>query len=105
MNYIDYQYKQEEIEGDSSDGDDTEDFSRDNIDEYKIKENLYNERGVKLQQFKNYYENNNVNDIIDIENDNDNNDENDNDNNDESDESDEDNDDNIEDDNNDVNYY
>jgi hypothetical protein len=38
MNYIDYQYKQEEIEGDSSDGDndDTEDFSRDNIDEYKI---------------------------------------------------------------------
>ena len=96
MNYIDYQYKQEEIEGDSSDGDneeDTEDFSRDNIDEYKIKENLYNERGVKLQQFKNYYENNNVNDIIDIEDDNDNNDE-DNDNNDS-----------IEDDNDDINYY
>jgi hypothetical protein len=67
MNYIDYQYKQEEIEGDSSDGDnedETEDFSRDNIDEYKIKENLYNERGVNLQQFKNYYENNNVNDIL-----------------------------------------
>ena len=74
MNYIDYQYKQEEIEGDSSDGDndgDNEDFSRDNIDEYKIKENLYNERGVKLQQFKNYYENNSVNDIIDIEEDDD----------------------------------
>ena len=87
MNYIDYQYKQEEIEGDSSDGDneeDNEDFSRDNIEEYKIKENLYNERGVKLQQFKNYYENNNVNDVVDIEDDND---------------------DNIEDDNDDVNYY
>jgi hypothetical protein len=84
MNYIDYQYKQEEIEGDSSDGDndDTEDFSRDNIDEYKIKENLYNEKGVKLQQFKNYYENNNNNND-DIDNDNDNNDDNDdNDNND-----------------------
>ena len=87
MNYIDYQYKQEEIEGDSSDGDneeDNEDFSRDNIEEYKIKENLYNERGVKLQQFKNYYENNNVNDVVDIEDDND---------------------DNIEDYNDDVNYY
>jgi hypothetical protein len=62
MNYIDYLYKQEEIEGDSSDGDneENEDFSRDNIDDYKIKENLYNERGIKLQQFKKYYENNEI---------------------------------------------
>jgi hypothetical protein len=102
MNYIDYQYKQEEIEGDSTDddNDDTEDFSRDNIDEYKIKENLYNERGVKLQQFKNYYENNNDDDNIDNNNnDNNNNDDDniDNNNND---------DDNNDDDNNDdTNYY
>ena len=66
MNYIDYLYKQEEIEGDSSDSDneETEDFSRDNIEDYKIKENLYNERGVQLQQFKKYYENNSENDVI-----------------------------------------
>jgi hypothetical protein len=69
MNYIDYLYKQEEIEGDSSDGDneEVEDFSRDNIDDYKIKENLYNERGIKLQQFKQYYKNNEVIDNEDNE--------------------------------------
>jgi hypothetical protein len=59
MNYLDYLYKQEEIEGDSDDNDDIEDFSRDNINDYKIKEQLYNESGVKLQQFNNYYQNNN----------------------------------------------
>jgi hypothetical protein len=104
MNYIDYLYKQEEIEADSSDDDNDihkEDFSRDNIDEYKIKENLYNERGIKLQQFKNYYENNNNNND-DIDNDNNNNNDdidNDNDNNNDND----DNDDNNNNDNND--YY
>jgi hypothetical protein len=59
MNYIDYLYKQEEIEGDSDE--ENEDFSRDNIDEYKTKEQQYDERGVKLQQFNNYYQKNNEN--------------------------------------------
>ena len=61
MNYLDYLYKQEEIEGDSDDGnEDGEDFSRDNIDDYKIKENLYSERGVRLQQSNTYYQNTDV---------------------------------------------
>ena len=62
MNYLDYLYKQEEIEGDSDDDNEEnniEDFSRDNIEDYKMKELLYNESGVKLQQFNNYYQNNN----------------------------------------------
>jgi hypothetical protein len=74
MNYLDYLYKQEEIEGDSDDENDNcensdacEDFSRDNIDDYKIKENLYSERGVKLQQSNNYYQSNSISDVI-IEN-------------------------------------
>jgi hypothetical protein len=59
MNYLDYLYKQEEIEGDSDDdNEDSEDFSRDNIDDYKTKENLYSEKGVQLQQFNKYYQNN-----------------------------------------------
>jgi hypothetical protein len=68
MNYLDYLYKQEEIEGDSDDdeggegGD--EDFSRDNIDDYKIKENLYSKRGVELQQSNNYYQNNKMTNVI-----------------------------------------
>jgi len=69
MNYLDYLYKQEEIEGDSDsdDGDDgeggrnegkdgNEDFSRDDIDDYKIKENLYSKR----EQPNNYYQNNSI---------------------------------------------
>jgi hypothetical protein len=65
MNYLDYLYKQEEIEGDSEDdNEDREDFSRDNIDDYKIKENLYSERGVKLQQANNYYQNNSMSSVI-----------------------------------------
>jgi hypothetical protein len=59
MNYIDYLYKQEEIEGDSDDDEDTnEDYSRDNIDDYKIKEKQYSENGVKLMQFNNYFQGN-----------------------------------------------
>jgi hypothetical protein len=66
MNYLDYLYKQEEIEGDSDDdGDgDGEDFSRDDIDDYKIKENLYSERGVELQKSNNYYQNNKMSNVI-----------------------------------------
>jgi len=81
MNYIDYLYKQEEIEGDSDE--ENEDFSRDNIDEYKTKEQQYDERGVKLQQFNNYYQKNNEN--IEFE-DNDDEDDDDEDNDDEDDE-------------------
>lgn len=75
MNYLDYLYKQEEIEGDSDDDDDGgdggrdggdgsgdggEDFSRDNIEDYKIKENLYSKRGVELQQSNTYYQSNTI---------------------------------------------
>ena len=75
MNYLDYLYKQEEIEGDSDDGnEDGEDFSRDNIDDYKIKENLYSEKGVQLQQSNTYYQNNSISDVI-IENEDDDDDE------------------------------
>jgi len=92
MNYIDYLYKQEEIEGDSDD--ENEDFSRDNIDDYKVKENMYDERGVKLQQFNNYFQKNNDNE----EDDNDDNEEdNEEDNDDNEEDNEEDNDDNEED--------
>jgi hypothetical protein len=69
MNYLDYLYKQEEIEGDSGDSgddddgdgkDENEDFSRDDIDDYKIKENLYSKRGVELQKSNNYYQKNSI---------------------------------------------
>jgi hypothetical protein len=84
MNYLDYLYKQEEIEGDSDDDDNEEnnieDFSRDNIEDYKIKEQLYNENGVKLQQFNNYYQNNNQAVIIENEDNEDNEEDDDNDN-------------------------
>jgi hypothetical protein len=73
MNYIDYLYKQEEIEGDSDE--ENEDFSRDNIDEYKTKEQQYDERGVKLQQFNNYYQKNNENIEFEDDDDQDNDDE------------------------------
>jgi len=55
MNYIDYQYNQEEIEGDSDD--DEEDFSRDNIMDYKKKENMYSEEGMQLQQYNEFFVN------------------------------------------------
>ena len=59
MNYIDYLYKQEEIEGVSDDDEDNnEDYSRDNIDDYKTKEKQYSENGVKLMQFNNYFQGN-----------------------------------------------
>ena len=57
MNYLDYQYNQEEIEGDSDD--DEEDFSRDNIMDYKKKENMYSEEGMLLQQYNNFFVNEN----------------------------------------------
>jgi hypothetical protein len=56
MNYIEYQYNQEEIEGDSDD--EEEDFSRDNLEEYKKKEQEYSENGIKIQRYKNHFLNN-----------------------------------------------
>ena len=57
MNYIDYQYYQEEIEGDSDE--DNEEYSRDNIDDYKKKEIDYSNEGIKLKQFNEHFVNNN----------------------------------------------
>jgi hypothetical protein len=56
MNYIEYQYNQQEIEGDSDD--EEEDFSRDNLEEYKKKEQEYSENGIKIQRYKNHFLNN-----------------------------------------------
>jgi len=55
MNYIDYQYKQEEIEGDSDEEEGDEDFSRDNIDNYIVTENEYNDESIKLQEYNNLF--------------------------------------------------
>jgi hypothetical protein len=61
MNYIDYQYYEEEIEGDSDD--ENEEYSRDNIDDYKKREIDYSNEGIKLTQFnKNFVNNNNDDD-------------------------------------------
>lgn len=54
MNYIEYQYYEEEIEGDSDD--DIEEYSRDNIDEYVKKELEYSNEGIKLKEYNEYYE-------------------------------------------------
>jgi hypothetical protein len=48
MNYLDYMYKQEEIEGDS---DEEDEFSRDDIEIYKKKEIEYSDEGLKLRDF------------------------------------------------------
>lgn len=53
MNYLEYMYKHEEIEGDS---DDEDEFSRDDIEKYKKRELEYSEDGIKLQQMQNYYD-------------------------------------------------
>jgi hypothetical protein len=55
MNYIDYKYYQEEIEGDSED--ETEEYSRDNINDYKKKEIDYSNEGIKLRQYNEHYVN------------------------------------------------
>lgn len=52
MNYLEYMYEQEEVEGDS---DDEDEFSRDDIEKYKNREIEYSEDGIKLQQMQNYY--------------------------------------------------
>jgi hypothetical protein len=67
MNYIDYQYNQQEIEGDSDD--EQEDFSRDNIEEYKKKEQEYSEYGIQLQKYKRNFINNKYVDSEDEEHD------------------------------------
>lgn len=56
MNYIDYKYYQEEIEGDSED--EADEYSRDNINDYKKIENDYSNEGIKLKQYNEHYVNN-----------------------------------------------
>ena len=58
MNYIEYKYMIENVEGDSDD--EEEDYSRDDINEYKKKEAMYSTEGVKLQQYNKYFVNNNT---------------------------------------------
>lgn len=55
MNYMEYKYYEEEIEGDSEE--DEEDYSRDNIDNYVIKENEYSNEGIQLKKYEEYREN------------------------------------------------
>jgi hypothetical protein len=56
MNYIEYKYYQEEIEGDSDD--EGEEYSRDNINDYKKNEIDYSDEGIKLRQYNKHYVNN-----------------------------------------------
>jgi hypothetical protein len=56
MNYIEYLYKQEEIEGDSDD-DDEEEFSRDDLEKYKKIEAQYSDDSderVRLEQYRRF---------------------------------------------------
>jgi hypothetical protein len=57
MNYMEYKYYEEEIEGDSEEDEDEEDYSRDNIDNYLIKENEYSNEGIQLKKYEEYREN------------------------------------------------
>jgi hypothetical protein len=53
MNYLDYMYKQEEIEGDSDEDDDEnneDEYSRDDIELYKNKELKYSTQGLNLSK-------------------------------------------------------
>ena len=52
---MEYKYYEEEIEGDSEE--DEEDYSRDNIDNYVIKENEYSNEGIQLKKYEEYREN------------------------------------------------
>ena len=68
MNYIDYKYYQEEIEGDSED--ETEEYSRDNINDYKKKEIDYSNEGIKLRQYNEHYVNKDDGDVDEDDDDN-----------------------------------
>jgi len=57
MNYMEYKYYEEEIEGDSEEDEDEEDYSRDNIDTYLIKENEYSNEGIQLKKYEEYRKN------------------------------------------------
>jgi hypothetical protein len=56
MNYIEYKYNEQEIEGDSEE-EEIDEYSRDNIEEYIAKENEYSEEGINLKKYRDYYEN------------------------------------------------
>ena len=69
MNYIEYKYYQEVIEGDSDD--EGEEYSRDNINDYKKNEIDYSDEGIKLRQYNQHYVNNDAEGDDDNDNDND----------------------------------
>jgi hypothetical protein len=54
---MEYKYYEEEIEGDSEEDEDEEDYSRDNIDTYLIKENEYSNEGIQLKKYEEYRKN------------------------------------------------
>jgi hypothetical protein len=56
MNYMEYKYYEEEIEGDS-DEEEIDEYSRDNIDDYIKKENEYSNEGMENKKYREYYEN------------------------------------------------
>lgn len=59
MNYMEYKYYQEEIEGESDDedNDDIDDYSRDNLDNYINKEIEYSNEGIQHKKYEEYHEN------------------------------------------------
>ena len=59
MNYMEYKYYQEEIEGESDDedNDEIEDYSRDNLDNYINKEIEYSNEGIQQKKYEEYSEN------------------------------------------------
>lgn len=56
MNYMEYKYYEEEIEGDSEE-EEIDEYSRDNIDDYIKKENEYSNEGMENKKYREYYEN------------------------------------------------
>jgi len=55
MNYMEYKYYEEEIEGDSEE-EEIDEYSRDNIDDYIKKENEYSNEGMQNKKYRDYYE-------------------------------------------------
>jgi hypothetical protein len=55
MNYMEYKYYQEGIEGDSEE-EEIDEYSRDDIDDYIKKENEYSNEGMEHKKYREYYE-------------------------------------------------
>jgi hypothetical protein len=54
MNYIEYTYYEEEIEGESEE-EEIDEYSRDNIDDYIKKENEYSNEGIEYKKYRDYF--------------------------------------------------